>query len=697
MNVKELEGTAPLLHQDYYNDNTMDAHEGHEWRDVKAFLESQKDQLADGEIVLDASYNYFGVISVIEIGDLTMDVNLGNEKVLDIHEQPLDVSVTNDETILHIMDNYLRVEATWHSGRFLHQTLLTSNYLARRKEITTTSLRLFMEAAANTMVDTISMMESSEVCDTEEFFPALKGTSIGNICKKETLIVALKQQEKELMDAKTTLSKQVALRLTARRLLLETNALIEEGSIQAITKAQTLYHQLSNVFSQMNPAKEDDEEGHALNVRKLANSSHPIPKIKWYTFLEAKDHFITLADHLEFVCKAKERRDDILLLLEFSKVVFKMQPSVLVRNMFMLMVFRDEKVFHTNTLNDLTRSYVRHCPTLTATHKRMISTPGEFVDVDNWVHNIGICFIFSIQAFSMNAGRTPRRLKMLLNEWNSIVQKGAELDYIAHLENKKNQPKLNYTTPFASYVQDVVLALMHDYLTINHSLGLYDENEYPYIFFYLHYLNVSRWSARSSFSFLKTYEALAGTTDAPSKKKKKKKKNKSMLRLKHELMIHLNYQMTRAMSFFIYGLTSQKMLSERSMSYGSLEACYNSRMGQFKEVSVPGYMDVETYKDQTSKLLATPLDHLYVTADQHFTKGLNVIQRLLTQLKDTLLPIEQSMLEQYEKTLKFNQTVTTVARNQSKNPNGKAQFLVKFVKPTGIGGEYPLATLIKQD
>ncbi|KAH7619000.1 putative N-alpha-acetyltransferase 35, NatC auxiliary subunit [Nannochloris sp. 'desiccata'] len=100
--------------------------------DVQPFLQTVCDGMQVGELLCRDNFNLHDAMIAVEIGDSKMDVGLRRGDTRSLGEliaaglAPVDISL---ESQLAVIDKLMCMEATWHNGVVLSQTVFTSLYL----------------------------------------------------------------------------------------------------------------------------------------------------------------------------------------------------------------------------------------------------------------------------------------------------------------------------------------------------------------------------------------------------------------------------------------------------------------------------------------------------------------------------------------------------------------------------------------
>jgi hypothetical protein len=104
-----------------------------EWLDAQPFLARVCDGMRVGELLHTEEFSLFDSMTAIEIGDIKMDIGMRRDEEVGTAEDliaqgnaPLDLL---PRQLLAVMDRLLVLEATWHTGSMLPQTVFTSLYM----------------------------------------------------------------------------------------------------------------------------------------------------------------------------------------------------------------------------------------------------------------------------------------------------------------------------------------------------------------------------------------------------------------------------------------------------------------------------------------------------------------------------------------------------------------------------------------
>jgi hypothetical protein len=104
-----------------------------EWLDAQPLLERVCGGMAAGELLHGPSFSLFESTTAIEIGDPKMDIGLHRAQETRSAEELIAGGaapvVLPPPQLLAVMDQLLCLEATWHTGSMMPQTVFASLYM----------------------------------------------------------------------------------------------------------------------------------------------------------------------------------------------------------------------------------------------------------------------------------------------------------------------------------------------------------------------------------------------------------------------------------------------------------------------------------------------------------------------------------------------------------------------------------------
>jgi len=104
------------------------------WFDVQATLQAAAGQLQPGEMLQAEHFNLFEAMSAVEIGDPKMDAGLDTasaptpDQLVEQGLAPLELS---HQQHLAILDQLAAMQASWHVGNSLAQTVFVCLYMLK--------------------------------------------------------------------------------------------------------------------------------------------------------------------------------------------------------------------------------------------------------------------------------------------------------------------------------------------------------------------------------------------------------------------------------------------------------------------------------------------------------------------------------------------------------------------------------------
>ena len=100
------------------------------WIPVDRLLDVASKELAVGQLVHVSNFNLFEAMSAVEVGNVKMDSGAqpqGNA----LRDYKLETKLS-DSQLIRLMDHLLCLEASWHKGSSLAQTVYCSHYMMQQ-------------------------------------------------------------------------------------------------------------------------------------------------------------------------------------------------------------------------------------------------------------------------------------------------------------------------------------------------------------------------------------------------------------------------------------------------------------------------------------------------------------------------------------------------------------------------------------
>lgn len=144
-----------------------------EWVDAQPFLAAVCAGMGVGELLHDATFSMHDSCYALEIGDVKMDMGFSRNKDLGTVEELIASggapTSLPPRQLLAVMDRLLTLEATWHSGSLLPQTVFTSLYMLRPDRLAANApLHAFCLALRSTCTIVVDMVHAGSVTEHED-------------------------------------------------------------------------------------------------------------------------------------------------------------------------------------------------------------------------------------------------------------------------------------------------------------------------------------------------------------------------------------------------------------------------------------------------------------------------------------------------------------------------------------------------
>jgi hypothetical protein len=101
------------------------------WIGVDGLLDQAAGQLGVGELAHTSNFSLFEAMSAVEVGNVKMDPGAQPQRGPALQDYKLQTQLS-DAQLIHLMDHLLCLEATWHKGSSLAQTVYSSHYMMQQ-------------------------------------------------------------------------------------------------------------------------------------------------------------------------------------------------------------------------------------------------------------------------------------------------------------------------------------------------------------------------------------------------------------------------------------------------------------------------------------------------------------------------------------------------------------------------------------
>ncbi|KAL4459016.1 hypothetical protein ABPG75_013881 [Micractinium tetrahymenae] len=226
-----------------------------EWVDAQPFLAAVCAGMGVGELLHGETFSLFDSTTAIEIGDAKMDVGLNRNEEIGTAEELIAGGAAPaslpPRPLLAVMDRLLVLEATWHAGSMLPQTVFTSLYMLQPDRLSANApLHAFCLALRSACSLCVDMAHAGSVTEDEDFFVHTFGIKMLDLpgdkpikAALQALATAEEQLEQRLAaEQAEQLSEELAAALLARvrfrRLVLEALHCLQQYSQAGVEQAR---------------------------------------------------------------------------------------------------------------------------------------------------------------------------------------------------------------------------------------------------------------------------------------------------------------------------------------------------------------------------------------------------------------------------------------------------------------------------
>lgn len=480
---------------------------------------------------MDPTFSLHETVSSVELMDPKMDsgMNFANVKGLADSERLGILPKATDlslEHIIHIMDKLVAAEILHFQGHTLIQTLFSCLYLHDPERLLSGNETLLYYVLS--LLRRIHIIRESIVLadnyEEEDFIYYPFGYSF---CLELSHADLIKKTEEHISqldknENKTELENAVLSRLRFCNYITLAHMIMEKKDKSEMDKAKLLFEAAATELEEMK------KTGH-LGVAPTGDASHifepelcrlaihtscPRP-INWYGPEECFSIYSTMISHYLEVFNIHTIGPSLVDLEKKFTDLIKRGAQLPVRSRFLLTTFSDRKVLGKYSGEELCchdavkvysipESVFKNSEKITNIHlNRMISPVVSF-----------------FKAVGSNPARRRRKLRKVLADWSLLIQDGDGLDIQLNIASRRSkEDSCHY---FALWQVDLSFRLVLDYLFVGFQLDIYEDYEYPLIFWYID--NVSSTRFQNYSAHLAQIERLKQKSLAQRRKKNTKDK-----------------------------------------------------------------------------------------------------------------------------------------------------------------------------
>ncbi|XP_051152519.1 uncharacterized protein LOC127266347 isoform X2 [Andrographis paniculata] len=536
------------------------------WADVSSLLRLACDDLNFDELIHGENFNLFAAMSALEIMDPKMDSGIVStyysvDEAIDKGAAPVPLSYDRTidiQCIIDIMDHLLALEATWHKGGSLAQTVFSCIYLLRPERTSSHALlHSFCRIIRITCNAVVSAVLDARTNEEEDLFTMAYGLPLKVDGDEKCLSMLHAIEEticRQLKACKASLPKRRTVEDVEP---LQNNPDLEEGLCKAVLCRlrfrKHFYHVLmclrkpqrkglelaqkhivccsseldamlkSEDFLRQNSASGTSEDyienkttasgcmpvgfDSTLNSRSAAPT--PPRSIKLLSWIKAVNYFQDLLRDLEFICSCSldPAFDSALrFIVDFQKL----QPDLVARAYAQLLLVQDGKLYGREPMFAVICKAAL-LPDGTKSHD--LQNNETFVQ-------LGQLVISLLRVLCANMAWQRRKLGKLLQDWQVIY---VQMELAFRKEFGDITSTSIYQNPFAKIFRHILIWVEEQtywialrFLVLGFELELYSTSEYCMVYWYI-YVVLVKLAEKSHLKMMLSNES--------SRRKSKKKKN----------------------------------------------------------------------------------------------------------------------------------------------------------------------------
>lgn len=484
------------------------------WLDVQPFLDRVQGQMPLGQLLHGEGFSLFASMSAIEIGDAKMDQTLLDRDTVTIGqllEQKAPASLSAPD-LVGVLDRLLAMEASWHNGATVVQSLFTCLYLHQptraAEHMPVLAAYCTATLASSGLVQDINMQGAA--AEDEDFMPFTFGLPL-KVPSSEEVDKASQQLDLALAQlaslqgggtgADGGLAAAMQCRLRFRKALMQ--ALVHLRGLPSgkpdLEAAQQLLGSASAELQQVRETVQEGEQeagadiGFDMQINSVLAIPIPPRPFKLYTVAEALDYYRKLlADlsratalravaswpHLQALCTAFSMR----------------RAAPLARSALHLCINRAHRVagvepFPWSPSRDMVCSTLGLPPYAELTAPELLDFVNQCaIGMENWC-----------QVMCLNPARQHRRYKRLLEDWANIYTHAINSDLAPQVQELMRAVGWRWQPldaeggedlqgPLGSFVEREAAMAAAQRLLCGFELQLYAAHELPMAYWYIDYL-----------------------------------------------------------------------------------------------------------------------------------------------------------------------------------------------------------------
>ncbi|KAL2978953.1 hypothetical protein AAZX31_13G145300 [Glycine max] len=536
------------------------------WADVSPLLQAACQDLQEGELIHGDNFNLFAAMSALEIMDPKMDSGIACtyyslDEAIENGVAPIPISAdktTDVRCMIDIMDHLLACEvlqATWHKGHSLAQTVYSCLYLLRPERTSSHALlHSYCKVIRATCKAILSVVSQARTHEEEDLFTMAYGLPLSGDGDEKCLSMLNAVEEtisRQLRACKVSSSKR---RVPEDIEPLQNNPDLEEGYCKALLCRlrfrKHFYHLLMSMkrpqgrglelarkhiascISEIDYIRKCSEflraNAHGISEQNLDNTtasgcqpigfdaslncrlSAPTPprSIKIHSWEKALEYFMKLLQDLDVVCSYSldpSLEAALLFVVKFQKS----RPDLVARAHLQLLLVQDGKLYG----RDPMFSMITGAAGLPGVTENYDFQKNEFMV------QLGQLVINLLKILCTNAAWQRRKLGKMLQDWH-VTYVQLEMTFKGEFEEASktsNNKKICFKIyqHILAWVEEQTYWIAFRFLNLGFELELYSVHDYCMVYWYIYVVLIKLTE--------KKHLRMAMSSDSAKKKTKKKR------------------------------------------------------------------------------------------------------------------------------------------------------------------------------
>lgn len=510
------------------------------WVDIQPLLAEACDSLEVGQMIHGEAFSLFEAMSAVELGDAKMDSGIKSACITldELAQQTPPVDKLTPETVLPVVDRLLQLQASWHQGSSLAQTVYACLYMMEPDRfMDNVYLYGFCQGLGATCLTVKSLVMQGYVCEEEDFNVFCMGLPLDDSLKQLPEARCLQALQLAIDGATSISSKakanpsiaveasaEVVTNLAARlqlqqQLHLGLAAVMQKDLGAAAVHFKSALTHLEQCKASTLPVDAPAAPGFNPAVNRLLLAPAYPKAVKALSMSEAWQYYSTLLHHL-ITATTVSSVTGYSSLKQFLYTFSHSSPSPLARSALHYLLasksygaaqqqqpagaggaaaasMAANSGFSDGTgVGDLPhwapgRSLV--CEALRVPAQHTYSA-----DVEMFLEQASIAVSNWVQAQLLNSARCRRRLRRGLEDWGNLYQHALNADFCPDWQAWIKSANWNWSTSnengeevqglLSTWVEQETTLVQLQHLLMGFEQDLYQPREYDMLYWYCDYL-----------------------------------------------------------------------------------------------------------------------------------------------------------------------------------------------------------------